>query len=260
MLEAEKTNVQISLGSENGVIPGQEYRANESKSTKKRTCYLFVKRFIDVVASACGLIILSPIILGTAVAVKLTSPGPAVFKQTRVGINKTHFQMYKFRTMRVDTPSEMPSHLIDATQWLTPIGAFLRKTSLDELPQMWNILKGDMTIVGPRPALWNQFDLVAERDKYGANGVKPGITGWAQINGRDELNIETKAWRDGEYIQKQSLAFDAMCFFKTIGKVLKCAGVVEERSAENPESETPDSETTDSAESDEIKGNAPNER
>lgn len=208
--------------------PGVAFLSDvETPCVHRKPVYHAIKRAIDVVASACGLVILSPVLIGTAIAVKVTSPGPVVLKQKRVGIDKSYFQMYKFRTMRVDTPSEMPSHLINANDWVTPVGAALRKTSLDELPQLLNILKGDMTIVGPRPVLWNHFDLIAERDKYGANALKPGITGWAQINGRDRLDAQTKAALDGEYVRRQSLAFDAMCFFRTIGKVLSCADVVE---------------------------------
>lgn len=161
-----------------------------------RPVYRFAKRTFDVAASAVGMCLLSWLILGTAIAVKATSPGPIIFKQQRVGKNKKLFNIYKFRTMRIDTPN-LPSHMIDANDWLTPIGAIMRRFSLDELPQLWNIFKGDMSAVGPRPALWSQFDLVAERDLYGANNVRPGLTGWAQINGRDELSIKSKAMRDG---------------------------------------------------------------
>lgn len=188
--------------------------------------YRFAKRVFDMTASACGMILLSWLIVGTAVAVKLTSPGPVIFKQQRVGKNKELFNIYKFRTMRVDTP-DLPSHMIDANDWLTPIGAVMRRLSLDELPQLWNIFRGDMSAVGPRPALWSQFDLVAERDKYGANCVRPGLTGWAQINGRDELTIESKAMRDGEYVANRGVTFDLKCFFGTFAKLFTGAGVVE---------------------------------
>lgn len=188
--------------------------------------YRFAKRTFDVVASAVGMCLLSWLILGTAVAVKVTSPGPIIFKQQRVGKNKKLFNIYKFRTMRIDTPN-LPSHMIDANEWLTPIGAIMRRLSLDELPQLWNILKGDMSAVGPRPALWSQFDLVAERDLYGANNVRPGLTGWAQINGRDELSIKSKAMRDGEYVAKRGVLFDLRCFFGTFAKLFTGAGVVE---------------------------------
>ena len=187
--------------------------------------YRFIKRTFDVFASGLGLIVLSPLIVGTALAVKLTSPGPVIFKQRRVGRGKRLFDIYKFRTMRIDTP-DLPSHLIDANEWMTPIGVTLRKLSLDELPQMWNILKGDMSVIGPRPALWSQFDLVAERDLCGANNVRPGLTGWAQINGRDELTIEAKSLLDGEYVRRRGVVFDLKCFFGTFSK-LSGSGVVE---------------------------------
>lgn len=190
--------------------------------------YRHVKRAIDVGASALGLVVLSPVMLAAAVAVKLDSPGPVLFCQKRVGSNKTYFNMYKFRSMRTDTPKDMPTHLLkDPDAFITRTGRFLRKTSLDELPQLFNILAGDMSIIGPRPALWNQFDLIEERDKYGANDIRPGLTGWAQINGRDELEIAEKARLDGEYVEKMSFAFDAKCFFGTIGAVLHHDGVVE---------------------------------
>lgn len=188
----------------------------------------FIKRLIDFVLSLMGLIVLSPILIVIAIIIKVTSPGPVFFKQKRVGINKTHFNILKFRTMRTDTPKDCPTHLLEnPDQYITPIGKFLRKTSLDELPQIINILVGDMSIIGPRPALWNQFDLIEERDKYGANDVMPGLTGWAQINGRDELEIDVKAKLDGEYVEKLSFAFDVKCFFGTITSVLKSEGVVE---------------------------------
>lgn len=190
--------------------------------------YRHVKRAIDVGASSLALVVLSPLMLATAAAVKLDSPGPVFFCQKRVGDHKTHFNMYKFRSMRTDTPKDMPTHLLkDPDAFITRTGRFLRKTSLDELPQLFNILAGDMSIIGPRPALWNQFDLIEERDKYGANDIRPGLTGWAQINGRDELEIEEKARLDGEYVEKMSFVFDAKCFFGTIGAVLRHDGVVE---------------------------------
>ena len=188
----------------------------------------YIKRCIDFVLSLLGLIILSPIFIILILFIKLTSPGPVLFKQKRVGINKTHFNIYKFRTMRIDTPKDMPTHLLEnPDQYITSIGKFLRKTSLDELPQLINIFKGDMSIVGPRPALWNQYDLIAERDKYHANDILPGLTGWAQVNGRDELEIDVKAKLDGEYVKKMSFFFDCMCFWMTISSVLKHEGVVE---------------------------------
>ncbi len=183
-----------------------------------RRGYRFIKRVFDIAASGCGLVVLSWLIAGTAVAVKATSPGPVIFKQQRVGKGKRLFDIYKFRTMRIDTP-DLPSHMIDANDWMTPIGAALRKFSLDELPQLINIFKGDMSVIGPRPALWNQFDLVAERDEYGANEVRPGLTGWAQINGRDELTIEAKSALDGEYVRRRGVLFDLRCFFGTFSKL-----------------------------------------
>ena len=188
----------------------------------------YVKRVIDFVLSLCGLIILSPVFLILCIWIKLDSKGPILFKQKRIGINKSNFNIYKFRTMYVDTPKDMPTHMLaDPDQYITKAGHFLRKTSLDELPQIINILKGEMSIIGPRPALWNQDDLIAERDKYQANNVKPGLTGWAQINGRDELEIPVKARLDGEYVKRISFLFDLKCFFGTITSVLKSDGVVE---------------------------------
>ncbi|KAF0821735.1 sugar transferase [Cytobacillus firmus] len=190
--------------------------------------YMKVKRLIDIILSLIGLIVLSPILLILIIAIKLESKGPVLFKQKRIGINKTHFNILKFRTMRIDTPKDTPTHLLsNPEQYITKVGKFLRKTSLDELPQIWNIFVGQMSIIGPRPALWNQYDLIAERDKYGANDVPPGLTGWAQINGRDELPIEIKAKLDGEYIEKISLLMDIKCFFGTIVSVVKSDGVVE---------------------------------
>ncbi|PLT31781.1 sugar transferase [Peribacillus deserti] len=190
--------------------------------------YMKFKSLIDILLSLIGLIVLSPIFLILIIAIKLDSRGPVLFKQKRVGINKTHFNILKFRTMRIDTPKDTPTHLLgDPDQYITKVGKFLRKTSLDELPQIWNIFVGQMSIIGPRPALWNQYDLIAERDKYGANDVPPGLTGWAQINGRDELPIEVKAKLDGEYVDKISLLMDIKCFFGTIVSVVKSDGVVE---------------------------------
>ena len=187
-----------------------------------------LKRLIDIVLSLIGLIVLSPIFLILIIAIKFDSKGSILFKQKRVGINKTHFYILKFRTMRIDTPKDTPTHLLgDPDQYITKVGKFLRKTSLDELPQIWNIFVGQMSIIGPRPALWNQYDLIAERDKYGANDVPPGLTGWAQINGRDELPIEVKAKLDGEYVEKISFWMDVKCFFLTIVSVLKRDGIVE---------------------------------
>ena len=188
----------------------------------------FGKRLLDVLLSGCGIVILSPLYLILAAAIKIDDPGPVFFRQKRVGIHKTHFQILKFRTMKMCTPHDTPTHLLEnPQQYITRVGGFLRKTSLDELPQIFQIFTGKMSIVGPRPALWNQFDLIAERDKYGANDVRPGLTGWAQINGRDELPIDVKAKLDGEYIRKLSFLFDCKCFFGSIGVVLKHDGVVE---------------------------------
>ena len=190
--------------------------------------YTPIKRIIDIVLSGVGIIVLSPLLLVLCIAIKLDSPGPILFKQKRVGIHKKHFMIYKFRTMRTDTPKDMPTHMLsNPEQYITRTGKFLRKTSLDELPQIFNIFKGDMSIVGPRPALWYQYDLIAERDKYGANDVLPGLTGWAQINGRDELEIPVKAKLDGEYIAKDGFGMDLRCFFGTFLSVLRQDGVVE---------------------------------
>lgn len=188
----------------------------------------FLKRVIDFILSLIGLIVLSPVFIILCVWIKLDSKGPIFFRQKRVGKNKKHFNILKFRTMYVDTPKDMPTHMLsNPDQYITKAGKFLRKTSLDELPQIINILKGEMAIIGPRPALWNQDDLIAERDKYGANDIKPGLTGWAQINGRDELEIDVKAALDGEYVRRMSFPFDVKCFFGTITSVLKHEGVVE---------------------------------
>ena len=187
-----------------------------------------IKRIIDFILSLCGLIILSPVFIILCIWIKLDSKGPILFKQKRIGINKSNFNIYKFRTMYIDTPKDMPTHMLaNPDQFITRAGKFLRKTSLDELPQIINILKGEMSIIGPRPALWNQDDLIAERDKYQANNVKPGLTGWAQINGRDELEIPIKARLDGEYVKRISFLFDLKCFFGTITSVLRSDGVVE---------------------------------
>lgn len=188
----------------------------------------FFKRLIDIFLSFFGIVFLSLPMLIIAIAIKCDSKGPVFFKQKRVGIHKKHFNILKFRTMRTDTPHDAPTHeLNDPKRWITKVGGFLRKTSLDELPQLFNIFGGSMSVIGPRPALWNQDDLIAERDKYGANDVKPGLTGWAQINGRDELEIPLKAKLDGEYVEKMSFGFDCKCFFGTIKSVLKSDGVVE---------------------------------
>jgi O-antigen biosynthesis protein WbqP len=187
-----------------------------------------VKRLIDLALSTVGIILLIIPMGIIALVIKITDPGPVFFSQKRVGINKTHFNLYKFRSMKMSTPKDCPTHLLEnPEQYITSIGKILRKSSLDELPQLFNIFKGEMSVIGPRPALWNQYDLIEERDKYGANDVKPGLTGWAQINGRDELEIDVKAKLDGEYVEKMSFAFDCKCFLGTITSVLKSDGVVE---------------------------------
>lgn len=190
--------------------------------------YTIIKRVLDLLLAFLAAVILSPLFLLLIIAIKIDTPGPILFKQKRVGINKTYFNILKFRTMRIDTPKDTPTHLLsNPDQFITKVGKFLRKTSLDELPQIFNILKGDMSIIGPRPALWNQYDLIEERDKYGANDVMPGLTGWAQINGRDELPIPVKAALDGEYVDKLSFAFDVRCFVGTLFSVMQSDGVVE---------------------------------
>lgn len=195
--------------------------------------YLYIKRVIDFLLALVALVVVSPLFLALMIAVKLDSPGPVFYKQRRVGKHKKIFQIWKFRTMYIDTP-ELPTHLLqNPAQYITPVGKFLRKTSLDELPQIINVLKADMYICAPRPALWSQNDLVAERDQYvgryglTANQICPGLTGWAQINGRDEIEIGEKARLDGEYMQKLGFAMDFRCFFGTIFSVLKQEGVVE---------------------------------
>lgn len=188
----------------------------------------FFKRTIDFLLSLIGIIVLIPVWLILSLAIFINDPGPIFFTQKRVGKNKKIFKILKFRTMKTSTPHDMPTHMLEnPQQYITKVGGFLRKTSLDELPQIFNIFASQMSIIGPRPALWNQDDLIAERDKYGVNDVKPGLTGWAQINGRDELEIDVKAKLDGEYVKKMSFAFDCKCFFGTIKSVLKHDGVVE---------------------------------
>lgn len=195
---------------------------------KDKKAYFACKRFLDIVLSTIILIILLPFLLVFAIIIKLESKGPVFFKQQRVGKNKKLFTIYKFRTMRTDTPKDMPTHMLkNAESYITKFGNIMRKTSIDELPQLINILKGDMSIIGPRPALWNQDDLVVERDKYHANDIRPGLTGWAQVNGRDELEIPVKAKYDGEYVEKMSLLFDIKIFFKTIINVFEHKGIVE---------------------------------
>lgn len=190
--------------------------------------YKYIKRFIDFILAFIGIVVISPLFLVLILAIKLDSRGPILFVQKRVGLRKRHFNILKFRTMSIDTPKDMPTHLLEnPEQYITRVGSFLRKTSLDELPQIWNILVGDMSIIGPRPALWNQYDLIDERDKYGANDILPGLTGWAQINGRDELLIPEKAKLDGEYVDRMCFTFDCKCFLGTIISILKRDGVVE---------------------------------
>lgn len=188
----------------------------------------YLKRIIDFILSLAGIIILSPVLIILAIIIKVTSPGPVLFKQERMGKDNVRFKIYKFRSMRTDTPKDVPTHMLEnPDQYITKIGKFMRKTSLDELPQLFNILKGDMAVIGPRPSLPNQYDLNELRDKNGASSIKPGLTGLAQISGRDELEIEVKAALDGEYVQKMSFLFDCKCFLGTITSVLKSEGVVE---------------------------------
>ncbi|AEA00703.1 sugar transferase [Aerococcus sp. Group 1] len=190
--------------------------------------YIKVKRLIDFILALIALIILSPLFLLIALWIKLDSKGPVFFKQKRIGKNRDFFYIYKFRSMLSETPADMPTHLLkDPAAFITKPGAFLRKTSLDELPQLINILKGEMAFIGPRPALWNQDDLADERDKYGANDILPGLSGWAQINGRDELPIDVKARLDGQYVENMGPMMDIKCFFGTIVSVIRHEGVVE---------------------------------
>lgn len=188
----------------------------------------YIKRLIDIVLSLSGMIIASWLYLIIIIAIVIDDPGPIFFTQERIGIHKKHFKLIKFRSMKMSTPHDTPTHLLEnPEQYITRVGKFLRKTSLDEIPQLWNILKGDMSVIGPRPALWNQYDLLDERDIYGANDIRPGLTGWAQINGRDELEIEVKAKLDGEYVEKMGFLFDCRCFFGTAVSALRGDGVVE---------------------------------
>lgn len=200
--------------------------------------YIIIKNILDFILSLLALIILLPFFFIFAIIIKLESKGPIFFKQKRIGKDKKEFYIYKFRTMRTDTPKDMPTHLLkDAESYITKSGKIFRKTSIDELPQIINILKGQMSIIGPRPALWNQYDLIKERDKYNANSIRPGLTGWAQVNGRDELEIPIKAKFDGEYVEKMSLLFDTKIFLKTIIKVFKHDGVVEGKVEKEKENE-----------------------
>ena len=206
----------------------EKVNKNPYELSEKQKKYLPVKRAVDVILSGGAVLILSPVLGAISLAIKLESPGPVLFKQKRVGKDKELFEIWKFRSMRTDTPKDVPTHMLsDPDQYITKTGKFLRKTSLDELPQIFNILKGEMSIIGPRPALWNQDDLIAERDKYNANSVTPGLTGWAQINGRDELEIPIKAKLDGDYVKRLGFGMDVKCFLGTIGSVLTSDGVVE---------------------------------
>lgn len=187
-----------------------------------------IKRIVDIILSSLGLVILSPLYLIVMIAIEVDDPGPVLFTQKRVGKNKKYFKLHKFRSMKMSTPHDVPTHMLNnPDQYITRIGRFMRRTSIDELAQVWDIFVGNMSVIGPRPALWNQDVLVAERDKYNANDVKPGLTGWAQINGRDELEISDKAKLDGEYVRKISFLFDIKCFIRTIFSVAKSDGVVE---------------------------------
>ena len=200
-----------------------------SVSVQQQSLYSkYGKRMLDVVLSFGGLVALPPVYAAIALAIKIEDPGPVLFTQKRVGQNKEYFKLHKFRSMKVSTPHDVPTHQLEnPDQYITKVGKFIRAHSLDELPQIWDIFVGNMSVIGPRPGLWNQDLLTAERDKYGANDVKPGLTGWAQINGRDELEIPVKAKLDGEYVQKQSLLFDLKCFLGTVSKVSHDDSVVE---------------------------------
>lgn len=190
--------------------------------------YLWLKRLLDIIVSFMGIILLLPFFLVLIIVIKIDSPGPALFKQKRFGIHNKYFYMLKFRTMRVNSPEDIPTHLFENSDiYITRVGKFLRKMSLDELPQIWNIFIGKMSIIGPRPALWNQWDLIKEREKYNVNSIRPGLTGWAQINGRDEISIEAKAKLDGEYFRELGLWMDLKCLYGTVKRVIKGDGIVE---------------------------------
>lgn len=192
----------------------------------------YVKRVLDVILAFGGLVILSPLYVAIAIAIKIDDPGPVMFTQKRIGKNKEYFKLHKFRSMKMSTPHDVPTHMLeDPNQYITRVGRFIRAHSLDELPQIWDIFIGNMSVIGPRPALWNQDVLTAERDKYGANNLKPGLTGWAQINGRDELEISEKAKLDGEYLEEESFKFDLKCFLATVGRIAKDDSVVEGRTS-----------------------------
>ena len=207
-------------------MEGRNAMEKEMKKTKR--CYTFMKRCIDLILSAIGIVLLSPIIILLCLLIKLDSRGPILFKQKRIGKNKEEFYIWKFRTMCIDTPHDVPTHMLDnADQYITRMGKFLRKTSLDELPQLFQIFTGKMSIIGPRPALWNQYDLIAKRDEGMSNSIRPGLTGWAQTHGRDELEIDVKAKLDNYYAEHMSFVLDVKCFFRTIVQVCKQEGVVE---------------------------------
>ncbi len=197
-----------------------------------------VKRILDVVLSGLAILTLSPLFAVIAIWIKLDSKGPVLFRQTRIGIHKTQFEILKFRTMQQDAPSNVPTHMFaDSHHWITRAGRFLRKSSLDELPQLLQIFTGKMSIVGPRPALWNQYDLIAERDKYGANDVRPGLTGWAQVNGRDALSVEEKARYDGEYAAHVTFGMDVTCIWKSVSTVVTRKGFSEGRRGDGQENQ-----------------------
>lgn len=203
---------------------GQRFRERDEHKMYKRV----IKRGLDIILALVGMLLASWLFLLIAIAIRIDDPGPVFFAQKRVGARGKYFALYKFRSMKMSTPHDTPTHLLeDPEQYITRVGKFIRRTSLDELPQLWNILRGDMSIIGPRPALWNQEDLLARREQYGANDIKPGLSGWAQVNGRDELPIERKAELDGEYVSRMSFLFDAKCVFLTALKVLRHDGVVE---------------------------------
>ena len=211
--------------------------------------YQMIKRGGDIILSLAGIIILLPVFIILIIIIKLDSRGPVLFRQKRVGMYKTHFNMLKFRTMKIDTPKDTPTHLLEnPARYITRAGNILRRTSLDELPQIFNILSGKMSVVGPRPALWNQYDLIEERDKYGANDIRPGLTGWAQVNGRDELPIPVKAGFDGEYVKNMSFLLDCRCFMMTVCKVLKSDGVVEGTAAPVSNQDNQENDNSDEAE------------
>ena len=213
----------------------EEVPVSEANPVHKRKFYeAFVKRIIDILLSFIGLIILSPVYLILSLAIVIDDPGPVFFAQKRIGLDKKYFKLHKFRSMKMSTPHDRPTHMLDnPEQYITKVGKFIRAHSLDELPQIWDIFVGNMSVIGPRPGLWNQDFLTAERDKYGANDVKPGLTGWAQINGRDELEIPEKAKLDGYYVKKleeggfKAFAFDVKCFIGTVFSVARADGVVE---------------------------------